>query len=393
MKITYGEYDDEGRFLSPDELFPSPALMQFILEHGQEGLDELPDGDEQVQALIEQMVKAGMLEREEGTGRLRPTARLVQGMEHRALLEIFRGMKAGLGDGHASTDPGRAGERTDGTKPYSYGDPLGELALHETLRNALARQGIAPREAGRAGARGPLIRLREPDIELHNVESSAETALCVLLDLSGSMMRYGRHIAAKRVAMGLAALVGRRFPRDTVDFVGFASVARPLAHRDVPLAMPRPITTRQWEIRVRVPLDQASRTHPHFTNLQHGLRVARSVLARRGAANKIAFIITDGQPTAHLSGGAAAPILNLIYPPAQASSDATLAEALRCRQEGIRLCSFALIEEYWGMDWVSFVEQMTRLTRGVAYYCTAGDLAETVMESYLSGKKTRAAGR
>ena len=82
-------------------------------------------------------------------------------------------------------------------------------------------------------------------------------------------------------------------------------------------------------------------------------------------------------------------MLNLIYPPAQASRDATLEEALKLNRLGVRFASFALIEEYHDMEWVGFVEQMTRLVKGVAYYCAAGDLAATIMESYLTGKRTR----
>ena len=37
-----------------------------------------------------------------------------------------------------------------------------------------------------------------------------------------------------------------------------------------------------------------------------------------------------------------------------------------CAKEDVRIATFALIEDYWGMDWVGFVEQMTRLTRGTA---------------------------
>lgn len=395
MKIIYGQPGEggEGGFLSPDDLFAPPGLMNFLLQYGQEGLDALPEqGDEQVQQLIEEMIEAGLLERDEG-GNLKITPRMVQGMQHRALLEIFRDLNPGVRDGHVSPAAGRTGERTDGTRPYEFGDPLSEIAVTETVRNALRRS--ASTRGGGDGGVG--LSLREDDFELHNVESVSDCATVVLLDLSGSMMRYGRHISAKRVAMGLRALIRSKFPLDTVDFIGFSSIAEPIAEGELPLVMPKPITTHEWKIRVRTPLEQvvsgAVKTHPHFTNLQHGLQMARATLARRGGVNKQVFIITDGQPTAHLtqSKEGLGQTLNLIYPPDPASTNATLGEALRCQQLGIRLSTFALLEEYQGMDWVGFVEQLTRLTRGVAYYCTTGDLAATIMESYLSGKKTKRA--
>ncbi|MBY0263420.1 MAG: hypothetical protein K2Q20_13820 [Phycisphaerales bacterium] len=395
MRYTYSQSSGDDPFLSPDDLFPSQGMLNFLLQYGQDGLDALDangEADEQLQAVIQELIDAGLIERDDG-GNLKLTPRMVRGLEHRALLEIFRDLRPGVRDGHQSPLPGRSGERTDGTKPYQFGDPLSELAAHETLSNAIrraAREGLSPELASPAG---PLIRFEERDIELNNVEATSECATVVLLDLSGSMMRYGRHVSAKKVALGLRSLVRTKFPLDTIDFIGFASVAEAIRDADLPLIMPKPISTRQYEIRVRVPLDQADKTHPHFTNLHHGLQMARAALARRGAPNKQIFIITDGEPTAHLTSAkeGIGQTLNLIYPPDPASSQAALQEALRCQQLGIRMSTFALIEEYHGMDWVGFVEQFTRLTRGVAYYCTAGDLSATLMESYLTGKKKRQA--
>lgn len=421
MHFSYSEFDGElGSFLSPDDLFPSAGLVEFILQHGQEGLDALDQHpDEQIQQLLNELVQAGLLERDEGSGELKLTPRMHRGMQHRAFLEIFRNLKPGVRDGHETPEPGGRGDRTDGTRPYQFGDPVSELALGPSLRNAIQRS-IGESEAARPGGGGPApagafaspdgiaaanagglfpIRFQDRDFELFNVESQSDTALCILIDLSGSMARYGRHIAAKRVALGMRSLVREKFPLDTVDFIGFASTAEPIDERDLPLVMPKPITTRDWE--VRVPLDQADMAHPHFTNLHHGLRMARETLRRRGAENKQLFIITDGQPTAHLTAAGQGPIsgpvgadpgqaiLNLIYPPDPASEEATLNEAFRCHQEGIRVSSFALIEEYYGMDWVGFVDRLTRLVRGVAFYCTAGDLEATIMESYLAGKREK----
>ena len=387
MKSSYFEFDgDLGRFLGPDDLFPSAAFIDFVLQYGQDGLDALRDADEQVQQIINEMIAAGLLDKDE-QGNLHLTERMHRGMQHHALLEIFRRLKGGVRDGHPSADPGRHGERADGTHPYQFGDPLSELALGESMRNAIRRLAASPAQPDAPAAILP-IRFQEADFELHQVESSTTSALCVLIDLSGSMMRYGRHIAAKRVAMGLRSLVREKFPLDRIEFIGFATTAEPLADKDLPMVMPKPVTTREWEVRVRIPLDQADQTHPHFTNLHHALRLARTRLARQNADNRQIFIITDGQPTAHLSGDNA-DILNLIYPPSETSAEVTLREALTCAQQGIRISSFALIEEYYGMEWVGFIDQLTRLVRGVAFYCTAGDLDATILESYLTGRREK----
>ncbi|MEM6750224.1 MAG: VWA domain-containing protein [Planctomycetota bacterium] len=391
MDSTYGAYDGNP-FLSPDQLFADPGLVQFVMQYGQDGLDALQDQDDpDHQALIEQLVAAGLLEKyedEDGNTRLRLTPKMLQGIQHRALEEIFSNLKRGVRDGHRSTDLGRSAERTDGLRPYQFGDPLSEIALGQTMRNAVARQRSAD------GHARPPIRLQPSDFELHQTESAADCATVMLLDLSGSMFRYGRFIQAKRVALGMRALLQMKFPLDSIDYIGFYSLAEPVADRDLPLVMPKPVSIRDYEVRIRVPLEQAraqpDRIPQHFTNLQLGLREARRVLARRGAANKQVFVVTDGQPTAHVDENHdGQEILHLLYPPSESTREATLKEALKCRQAGIRIASFALIEDYWGMDWVGFIEQMTRLTRGVAYYCTSDDLSSTVVESYLTGKKQK----
>jgi uncharacterized protein with von Willebrand factor type A (vWA) domain len=211
-------------------------------------------------------------------------------------------------------------------------------------------------------------------------------ALCILIDQSGSMMRHGRFLAAKKVAMALAALVRQRFPQDTVDCVGFFSTAARVREEQLPLLMPKQISTHEYEINVKIPLDQAHQTHQHFTNLQLGLQLGRRILQARQAEQKMMFVITDGQPTAYADGN----MLYLQYPPTRTTALATLREALLCARAGIRIASFALIEDYWGMDWVEFVDQLTRLVKGVAFYCASDDLASCVMESYLSGRKKKA---
>jgi uncharacterized protein with von Willebrand factor type A (vWA) domain len=136
---------------------------------------------------------------------------------------------------------------------------------------------------------------------------------------------------------------------------------------------------------MRVPIAQLAEAPQHFTNLHMGLQLARKILKKRGGENRQILIITDGQPTAHVEGN----YVYLIYPPDNRSSVATLKEAHLATQEGCRIATFALIEDYWGMDWVSFVEQMNRLTKGIAFYTSAVELAGCIMESYLTGRKKK----
>ncbi|MBI1336125.1 MAG: VWA domain-containing protein [Phycisphaera sp.] len=391
MRYQYSEWDGQA-FPTPESLFPSPKVMQFIMMYGEKALDamEQVDGDEEKQ-YIEAMIEAGLLERDEATGQIKLTPRMVTGLEHKALLEIFDGLKQGSREGHATLSPGRSDERTDGSRPYQFGDDLSEIDLNTTLRNAMARQRSQTLD-------GPVtlpIRFSGDDFEVYHTEGRSDVAVCLLIDQSGSMMRYGRFYHAKRVALGLRGLMRKRFPQDTLDIVGFYSLAQKITEDQLPLVMPKPVTIYDHRVRLRIPLDQAMQNPKqvplHFTNLHLGLRQARQILSRRGAANKQVFIITDGQPTAHVEASAkgTGDMLHLVYPPSQQTADITLREALLCQQQGIRVATFAITEDYFGMDWVGFVDQLTRLTRGTAFYCASDDLSSTVIESYLSGKKRK----
>ena len=406
MKYYYGKYDG-SEFPTQDKLFGFDQLMQFILQHGQQALKAIeqmlkdPKNAEQSE-MLEQLLRDGMLDRD-GKGRLRLTPKAVGRMQKKALQEVFSHLRSGQREGHERITPGLGGERIEGTKPYQYGDPVSELDLHQTLHNALARHGLPPSKlppagtpqdvrrqtgAGAAGADANPWRIRfdERDFELHLHEGTTSCSTVVLLDMSGSMMRYGRFMAAKKVALAMQGLVRGRFPLDSIDFVGFYSGAARIPEIMLPLTMPKPVTIYDYQVRLKVPIAQLDRAPQHFTNLHMGLQLARRILQRRASENKQVFIITDGQPTAHVEGD----FVYLLYPPDQRSTVATLKEAVLAMREGVRIATFALIEDYWGMDWVGFVDQLTRLTKGVAFYTSSDQLASCIMESYLSGRKKKA---
>jgi Ca-activated chloride channel family protein len=398
MKYFYGEFDGE-EFPTQDNLFGFDQLMQFILQYGDQALKAieqmLKDPKDQAQSdMLEQLLKDGMLDKD-GNGKLQLTPRAVSKMQRKALMEVFANLRTGQRDGHEKVTPGLGGERIEGTKPYQYGDPVSELDLHQTIRNAIARNGVKGRHRGTETRRhegkegevtkAPLIQFNENDFELHLHEGVTSCSTVVLLDMSGSMMRYGRYLSAKKVAMAMQALVRSRFPQDTIDFVGFYSGASKIAEAALPLSMPKPVTVFDYQVRLKVPLDQLHKAPQHFTNLHMGLQLARRILRKRTSENKQIFIITDGQPTAHVEGD----FCYLLYPPDQRSTIATLKEAVVAVREGCRISTFALIEDYWGMDWVGFVDQLAKLTKGVAFYTSSGELASCIMESYLSGRKKK----
>lgn len=376
MLFNYGEFDG-SEFPTPDSLFANQSIFDFILSYGDHALEALSKLDPANADILEQLMKDGLLEK--AAGKFRLTPRAINAMQRKALMEIFAHLPRGSRDGHPTANAGAGAERLEGTRKYQFGDPISELDMLQSLRNAMSRAVVA------GNTPGVPIKFNENDLELHLLEGTTACALCILVDMSGSMMRYGRFLAAKKVAMALTALVRQRFPQDTVDIVGFYSTATVVPEQRLPLLMPKPVSTHQYEIEVHIPLSQAEKTHQHFTNLQLGMQMGRRILQSRPAEQKQMFIITDGQPTAHVDGD----ILHLLYPPRRETAVATLREALTCCRAGIRVASFALVEDYWDMEWVEFIDQLTRLCRGVAFYCTGENLAGCVMESYLSGKKSK----
>jgi uncharacterized protein with von Willebrand factor type A (vWA) domain len=356
--------------------------MQFIMQYGEQALKaiqnmmENPENENQSD-MLEQVLKDGMLDKD-GKGKLRLTPRSISKMQRKALMEVFANLREGQREGHEKVTPGLGGDRIEGTKPYQFGDPVSELDLHATLHNALTRQGLPQNNSK--------IRFDERDFELHLHEGTTSCSTVVLLDMSGSMMRYGRFLSAKKVALAMQALVRGRFPQDSIDFVGFYSGAKQIPEVALPLMMPKPVTVYDYQVRLRVPVHQLDKAPQHFTNLHMGLQLARRILRKRTSENKQIFIVTDGQPTAHVEGD----MVYLLYPPDQRSTVATLKAAVTAVREGCRISSFALIEDYWGMDWVGFVDQLTKLTMGVAFYTSRGELASCIMVSYLSGRKKKA---
>ena len=373
MKFRYGQWDGQ-EFTTADKLELFERFADFVMEYGDlalEALEQMELSDEE-REILNKLLEEGLIEKIGVRWRLTPRA--VSAMQRKALMEVFSHLRRGQREGHETPTPGQAGERAEGTRPYQFGDPVSELDINATLRNAIAHRGPGT----------PLV-IRESDFELYQSDGQATCSTVILLDMSGSMARYHRFFYAKRCAMALYALIRQRFAQDTVDLVGFYSAAAVIPEHKLPLLMPKPVSVFDYQVRLRVRVDEADQAPQHFTNLQMGLLQAERILRRRGGENKQIFIITDGQPTAHLEGD----YIHLVYPPVQATALATLKESLRISRRGIRICTFALTDDYEYLDWVSFVDQLTRLTRGVAFYCPSGELSNCVMESYLSGRKEK----
>jgi Ca-activated chloride channel homolog len=380
--FEYGPWDgsQEFRTLSADMVFDK--LTEHLLEHGDYVLRQLERLDKDESDILKMLIKEGYLEKDE-KGQFAVTARGVKRIQEKALEELFTiSRKDGLGK-HPTDFKGPGTVRHDDSKPYAYGDPVANLNLHETLKNAMYRD----RASGhRQTSQKAQLHVAEEDFVVYETEYQTSCATVLLLDMSGSMARYGKFYHAKKVALALQGIIRGRFSEDSLKIIGFYTYASPLTERGLIQAAPKPVSIFDSRVFLRVSLDNPPEFVPeHFTNIQAGLRFARHHLRRQPAANKQIICVTDGEPTAHLEGRD----LLLVYPPSERTARHTLEEVQACTNEGIRLSTFALIEDYYYLGLMNFVDQMARHSRGLAVYCTAGELGKYVLDSFVSGRRAR----
>jgi Ca-activated chloride channel homolog len=378
--FEFSKWDGSQQFrpLSADAVFDKMA--EHLIEYGEYVLRQLENLDDRDADLVKLLVKEGYLEKDE-EGKYAIAPRGVQRIETKALEELFTIQRKDTLGKHPSDFKGAGQVRHEDSKPYEFGDPVANLNLHETLKNAMTREGRAE------GRKAPgSLRVNEEDFVVYETEFQTSCATVVLLDMSGSMARYGKYYHAKKVALALLGLVRSRFTEDSLKVIGFYTYATPLTERTLLHSAPKPVSIFDSRVFLRVNLDQPPEFVPeHFTNIQAGLKFARQHLQRQAAANKQIICITDGEPTAHLEGRE----LVLMYPPSERTARATLQEVQGCAAAGIQMSTFALIEDYFYLGLMNFVDQMARTGHGLAIYCNAGELGGSVLDSFVRGRRSR----
>lgn len=385
--FEYSRWDGSEAFSpqSADEVFDQ--FSQYLMDYGEDMLDELEQLQETHPDVVDMLIKRGYVEQDR-EGKFFVTPKGMRRVENKALEELFDIRNKDKLGRHETEFRGPGQTVHEESKPYEYGDPVSNLNMHETLKNALHRsQSSRAHGTPSVGSdRAASVSIAEEDLVVHDTEYQTSCATVVLLDMSGSMMRYGKFAGAKRVALALQALVRSRYQNDFLQFIGFYTYATPLSEKQLLYAAPKPVSLYDPMVRMKISLDNPPAFVPeHFTNIHAGLQFARRVLHRQPAQNKQIIVITDGEPTAHVEGRD----VLLIYPPAEKTARLTLAEAKRCADEGLHVASFALIEDYFYLGLVNFVEQMAHVTGGVSATCNAHDMGNMVVDSFVGGRRRR----
>ena len=328
------------------------ALAEVDIDRARDLLgDQSARSLERLAELAKMLEQAGLIENKEGRYELTPKG--IRKIGQNALSDLFAKLAKDKMGKHELERSGVGHERSYESKPYEFGDPF-NLDIHRTIRNAIQRTGG-----------GTPVRLSPDDFEVERTETLVRSSTVLMLDLSLSMPMRDNFLAAKKVAMALHSLISSQFPRDFLGIVGFSEIARELKPEQLPEV--------SWDF-------------VYGTNMQHGFLLSRRMLARQSGTKQI-IMITDGEPTAHLLPDGE---VFFNYPPVQATVDATLKEVARCTREDIRINTFMLDANGYLK---AFVEKLTQLNRGRAFFTTPETLGDYVLVDFIEQKRAMRGGR
>ena len=257
---------------------------------------------------------------------------------------------------HDTRDMATGVETSGASKIYEFGDTL-NLDITATLSSAIQREGLTL----------PL-NIEYSDLNVHQCEYQSSCATVVMLDCSHSMILYGedRFTPAKKVAMALSQLIRTQYPGDSLSLVLFHDSAE------------------------EVPLSQLARVKvgPYYTNTREGLRLAQRILQRQRKDMKQIVMITDGKPSAlTLEDGR---IYKNAFGLDPLVVSQTLEEVSKCKRAGVLINTFMLASDY-GL--VNFVQKVTEMCRGKAYFTTPYTLGQYLLMDYMSRRRRPSIGR
>jgi Ca-activated chloride channel family protein len=359
------------RALQEGDMIPPEMLERLLGEGNPKQNQELND---LLDAIIERLMQEGYLspqspqvtppphraarggvgpgdDREPQQARFEITDKTLDFLGYKTLKDLLASLGKSSFGRHDTRDLATGIESGGISRPYQFGDTL-NLDISETLSRAM----------GRAGVRLP-IDIDYPDLMVHQSEYQSSCATVLMLDCSHSMILYGedRFTPAKRVALALAHLIRTQYPGDSLHVVLFHDSAE------------------------EVPLGELARVQvgPFYTNTREGLRLARRILMRQRKDMRQIIMITDGKPSAlTLEDGR---IYKNAFGLDPLVVSHTLDEVARCRRAGILVNTFMLARDY---SLVHFVQQVTEICRGKAYFTTPYTLGQYLLMDYMN-RKTR----
>ncbi len=349
--------------------------MEELAQFAEPGdIEQLSALQQQIQDYLREMAERQGLEQGKHGYQLTPKAyRLFQS---RLLSEIFSALQASRSGRHQGPIIGEGAIELQQTKTYEFGDSVTHMDIPSSMMNALLRNGP-----------GLPVRLKPDDIEIHRTRNNPKCATAVVLDMSGSMRYNGQYLNVKRMGLALDGLIHSEYPGDFLQFIEIYTFAKPRHVSEIPTLMPKPVTLYDPVVRLGFDMGDARNSEllipPHFTNIQHGLQLARRYLSAQDTPNRQIILITDGLPTAHFEGE----ILCLLFPPHPRTEAATLREAQLCSREGITINIFLLSTWNQTHEDVQFAYQVAESTRGRVFFTAGSDLDRYVVWDYIKRRR------
>jgi uncharacterized protein with von Willebrand factor type A (vWA) domain len=347
------------------------ALSEYAEPGDMEKLNELAQAIEQY---LRDLAENQGLEKTAQGYKLTPKAyRLFQG---RLLERIFSELEASRTGRHQGPILGEGAVEMQKTKTYEFGDSLANMDIPGSLINAMLREGP-----------GTPIRMKGEDIIVHHTRNTPKCATAVLLDMSGSMRYDGLYVNVKRMGLALEGLIRREYPGDWLQFIELFTFAKLRQPGEIVTLMPKPVTLFDPVVRLKADMSDQRISEmqipPHFTNIQHGLQLARQCLSTQDTPNRQVILITDGLPTAHFEGKD----LYLLYPPDGRTEEATMREGRLCQREGITINIF-LLQSWWqSSEDVQFAHKLSEQTKGRVFFTAGKDLDRYVVWDYVKRRR------
>jgi Ca-activated chloride channel family protein len=349
---------EKGQLFDDDSL---QEMMERLQNMSQEQMDKL------LENLIQKMVDEGQITIQEPSDQPASAPGVGTGKDSKVRFEVtdksldflgFKTLKDLLGSlgkssfgRHDTRDLATGIETSGSSKQYEFGDML-NLDVSETLFSAIRRE----------GAKVPLD-MDYSDLHVHQCEYQSSCATVLMLDCSHSMILYGedRFTPAKKVALALAHLIKTQYPGDSLRCVLFHDSAEELA------------------------ISQLARVQvgPYYTNTRDGLILAQKLLNQERKDMRQIVMITDGKPSClTLEDGR---LYKNAFGLDPLVISRTLEEVNRCKKQGILINTFMLASDY-GL--VNFVQKVTEICRGKAYFTTPYTLGQYLLMDYMN-RKTR----
>jgi uncharacterized protein with von Willebrand factor type A (vWA) domain len=350
--------------------------MDALAEFAEPGdIDQLSALQQQIQDILRELAERQGLEQGKRGG-FQMTPKAYRLFQSKLLSRIFSEIVESRSGRHQGPVVGEGATEMQRTKPYEFGDSVTHMDIPASVINALLRDGP-----------GLPVCLKPEDIEIHRTRNNPKCATAVLLDMSGSMRYGGLYFNVKRMGLALDGLIRSEYPGDFLQFIEMYTFARPRHASEIASLMPKPVTISNYIVRLKADMSDPDvsefRVPPHFTNIQHGLHLARRFLSVQDTPNRQIILITDGLPTAHFEGQ----MLYMLYPPDPKTEAATLAEAMHCAREGITINIFLLSSWNQSEDDVRFAYRVAESTKGRVFFVAGRELDRYVVWDYIARRR------